>query len=367
MELVTSSFGGPVLRQISTLFGESEAGTHAAVSSAVPTLLASALQKIGMPGGASELMRTITSDTVDSGIAGALPGLVGSQAGVNQLLARGEPLANSLLGTRAGGVTHAIAETSGLKPSSVTALLSMAAPLLFGFLKKFVSQGKLDAGGLSNLLLSQRGALEKTGLDSRITSALGFGSLSSLLGSIPGASAFSGAAASASGALQSGASTLTPAAQTRKWIPWAVAAGVAIVALLLWNSFSARRATERTVASANSALDDTATRLQTAGLPAKVYFETGAANLTSGDRVKLAAVASTIRTSGGTVAVTGYTDRTGSSDQNLALAKDRATAVRDVLVSEGVSETSIVMAPPAFVTGTGPDEEARRVEITSNR
>ncbi len=378
LEWVTSSFGGPALRQASAFLGESEAGTRAAVRSVAPTLLAGALQKVAMPGGVGDLMRKISSDTVDPGLGGTITDVLSNRGGVEQLIARGEPLANSLLGTRTGSATEAIAETSGIKPSSVAVLLSMVAPLLFGFLKKHVTQGHLDAGGLSNLLLSQRGALERTGLDSRITSALGFGSLSSLLGSIPGAGAVSGAAAAASGTLHSAATAASstlhsataaihPVERKSRWLPWAVGIGAVLLAMFLWSNFSARRATERAASVADSAVTGTATRLQVAGLPAKVYFEPGVADVPGGDRVKLAAVASTIRADGGAVAITGYTDHTGSPDQNLALAKDRAAAVRSALVAEGVSETKIVLQPPAFVTGTGSNDEARRVEITSQR
>lgn len=63
------------------------------------------------------------------------------------------------------------------------------------------------------------------------------------------------------------------------------------------------------------------------------------------------------------MAVTGFTDRTGNPDQNLELAKERAQAVKDGLVAEGLNESEVVMKPPSFVTGSGSDAEARRVEI----
>jgi K(+)-stimulated pyrophosphate-energized sodium pump len=62
--------------------------------------------------------------------------------------------------------------------------------------------------------------------------------------------------------------------------------------------------------------------------------------------------------------VTGYTDQSGDPNQNLDLAKNRAAAVRDALVQEGVPASRVVMTPPTFVTGTGSADDARRVEIT---
>lgn len=87
----------------------------------------------------------------------------------------------------------------------------------------------------------------------------------------------------------------------------------------------------------------------------------------SAGRQAVAAVASSAKTNDTAVALTGYTDQTGNAEQNLALAKDRANAVHDELVSEGVPESNIVMKAPQFVTGTGSDAQARRVEISPAR
>jgi cytochrome c oxidase subunit 2 len=107
-------------------------------------------------------------------------------------------------------------------------------------------------------------------------------------------------------------------------------------------------------------------RTRLASLPAKVYFETGQTNLGPQGQEVVAAVASTVKEAGGAVgavAITGFTDRTGNPNQNLELAKGRAEAVKDELVAEGLSETEVVMKPPTFVTDSGSDAEARRVEI----
>ncbi len=63
------------------------------------------------------------------------------------------------------------------------------------------------------------------------------------------------------------------------------------------------------------------------------------------------------------VDITGYTDKTGSRNANLELAKERAKAVRDALVSAGVARERINMKPPAEITGGSDDRAARRVEI----
>jgi outer membrane protein OmpA-like peptidoglycan-associated protein len=81
-------------------------------------------------------------------------------------------------------------------------------------------------------------------------------------------------------------------------------------------------------------------------------------------RRAVVAAADSVKASDAPIAVTGYADPSGNPAQNLGLAKNRAAAVRDALVQEGVPESRVMMTPPAAVTGTGSPDEARRVEIT---
>ena len=63
------------------------------------------------------------------------------------------------------------------------------------------------------------------------------------------------------------------------------------------------------------------------------------------------------------ISITGYTDRTGKGGNNVELAEKRALAVRDALVQLGVPPSRISLVPPVNVTGSGSDDQARRVDI----
>jgi len=69
------------------------------------------------------------------------------------------------------------------------------------------------------------------------------------------------------------------------------------------------------------------------------------------------------------ISATGYADRSGSEDYNLALSLRRADAVREALINGGISAESITVsgrgeAEPAVPTPDGVPEQAnRRVEI----
>ena len=100
------------------------------------------------------------------------------------------------------------------------------------------------------------------------------------------------------------------------------------------------------------------------GMPAKIYFDTGKAELPGDAQAAIKAALDYLAAhADAKVDITGYTDKSGSLDKNLELAKERAKAVREALTGAGVAEQRITMKPPATITGSGADKDARRVEI----
>jgi K(+)-stimulated pyrophosphate-energized sodium pump len=103
-----------------------------------------------------------------------------------------------------------------------------------------------------------------------------------------------------------------------------------------------------------------------AGGPVRLHFETGSAALSSENQKIVAAVAQKMKeTPDLKVDVSGFADQTGNVEQNLELAKQRATAVRDALRAAGIAEDHMnLKKPEQVVVGAGQDAEARRVEIS---
>lgn len=62
--------------------------------------------------------------------------------------------------------------------------------------------------------------------------------------------------------------------------------------------------------------------------------------------------------------VSGYHDASGDPALNEELAKRRAQAVRDVLMTAGIAEQRIELAKPISTLGGSDPDEARRVEVT---
>jgi outer membrane protein OmpA-like peptidoglycan-associated protein len=124
-----------------------------------------------------------------------------------------------------------------------------------------------------------------------------------------------------------------------------------------------------TGAPARDAASAAATPRPVAGTPvARLYFEPDQAWPTGEVGPRLAPVLARLKAEPDTKAlVSGFHDRRGSAERNEALALRRAQAVRRVLVREGVATERIVLAKPQQTTGSGPDREARRVEVTVAR
>ena len=113
-----------------------------------------------------------------------------------------------------------------------------------------------------------------------------------------------------------------------RWLPWII--GTAVV-LFLWNQISGKSTPTPTSAPA-AAVDapvaaPTTSAAAAIALPAKVYFDVGAATLGADSGKTLNAVAETIKTGSLKVTVTGYTDKTGDLAVNETLAKSRSSAV----------------------------------------
>ncbi len=103
---------------------------------------------------------------------------------------------------------------------------------------------------------------------------------------------------------------------------------------------------------------------------ADVLFQTGKYALSTDAQLKLAKLSGIIQAHPGlNLAIEGYTDTTGSSELNMKLSQQRSDAVRDFLVSQGLSPDTITSnglgeARPVADNSTAPGRKLnRRVEI----
>ncbi len=95
----------------------------------------------------------------------------------------------------------------------------------------------------------------------------------------------------------------------------------------------------------------------------KFYFASGKAEVAAGAADALADVVKGVA-AGKKAVVSGFHDSTGDPARNAELAKERALAVRAALQALGVGEDKVELKKPEEMQASGPNAEARRVEVT---
>jgi len=366
LEMLTDALGDQVVKQASEYLGEPETGTKSALGMLLPALLGGLAKQGSTTDGAASLLKTLSGSDVDSGILGNLAGLFSGGTRTESLVGLGTSMVKGLFGDKVGSLVSTIASLTGLKSSSSSNLLYMAAPLVFGFLKKLVGERNLDASGLMRLLGEQTGFL-KDKVDNRLTSALGLGSL---FGE-PVKRAAETVRTTERYVRDYTVAEETPSIWRKIW-PWLLLAGGLLAGLAMFRSCQTTEkvAVAPAPAPVPAAIPRPAPMPVAVALPAKIYFEVGQDLLGEVGQRTIADVAAGIKSQNLTVDITGYTDRTGDVAKNMELAKQRAGTVRDALVAAGVAPNRINMKPPLTIaitgttTGTGSDAEARRVEIS---
>lgn len=97
----------------------------------------------------------------------------------------------------------------------------------------------------------------------------------------------------------------------------------------------------------------------------KLYFDSGQSALPADAAKKLEPVIAALKASeSARVYIAGFHDATGTVAVNQALAKRRAGAARDALVSAGIAADRIELRKPELTLGGTDHAEARRVELS---
>jgi hypothetical protein len=349
LEMLYGALGPDFASLASKYLGEPEKPTQTSIEYLLPVLLGGVYQKGCAAGGAAPLMSQITGAIIDPGILDNIPGLfAGDGAKANAVVRAGENLLNWLFGNKTNALAAELASLGGIKSASATKLLALVAPFVFAFLKRYIGEKGVKADSLVSLLTGHEKNLAGC-IDNRLAGALGFSTPSDYL-----------------------QCRIRPAyaepVQKEIWQRWYFLALAALGGFLLWLFMSQPAVPPKPVAQVPAPVKAVVVEC---GFPAKVYFEVDQAVIGPEDLKVIREAAACIKEKGLKVDITGYADKTGDMEHNLELAKNRAKAVQDALVVEGVVVETITMKPPMFhtiigTTGTGTAAEARRVEINKS-
>jgi outer membrane protein OmpA-like peptidoglycan-associated protein len=102
-----------------------------------------------------------------------------------------------------------------------------------------------------------------------------------------------------------------------------------------------------------------------------LYFHTSTTELVSESRATLATLLAVIKERGpGTIRISGHADSSGSAQMNECLARDRAVAIKELLLQQGIAGDRLTVSShgkgyPLVPTADGvSDPRNRRVEVT---
>lgn len=383
LDTVGSLFNNDLISKAAASLNESESGIQKAIGGLVPSVLTGLLNKAGSGGNAAGSILNLAKQASGSGIMNNLGGIFGGGGGngTSGLMSMAGSMASSIFGDKLGNVTNLISSFSGIKSSSASSLMSMAAPAALGAIGKHASDNNLNASGLLSMLSSQKDkilAAIPAGLG--LASAMGLGSLSSIGNKLSGAlTHITGGAEDvvngAGKAVKGGMRWLLPvilviAAIALIWYfmrgcgsgnvttgkdSTAVVTPIAIdTAVISAPSFKVKLPDGTELDALKGGIEDKLVSFlnDPNSKPDKdvwfdfdnLNFETGSATITAESQKQVNNIAAILKAfPKAKIKIGGYTDKTGDPATNKKLSQDRANAVLAALKAAGTN--------PAQLTG----------------
>lgn len=158
--------------------GESESGIQRAVNGSIPTVLSGLLNQSSTTGasGILDMVRSASGSNISGNVSGLLSG--GSMSGIASTVMG---WLRSLFGDRLSSITNSLASFAGIKPSSASSVMSLAAPAVLGSVGNYVRDNNLNASGLDSFLMAQKNSiLNAIPSGFNLAGALGLSSLSDI-------------------------------------------------------------------------------------------------------------------------------------------------------------------------------------------
>ena len=338
-----------VVSKAASALGESDAAIRKGVGGAFPALLSGVASRADDSSFASSLFDLVRSPANDDSILNDVGSLVSANS-TSPMVGLGASLLGMLFGGRTSTFTNSLAGYAGIKSSTASTLLNVAAPLVLAFIGRHARNDGLNATSLATLLRNQKHSYAAA-VPSQLAN----------VGRYPGTYMKEREAYAAR--------TIERRTPTWRWLLPALGAIVGLALLIPMfgrkEQVDARDLMGAAVEPAR--VPEYQVVAPTAATPTgTVYFDVNQAALPANGVRSLSSVIEYLKANpGATAVVSGYHDPTGDPAANEELAKNRADAVRSSLVAAGIEESRIEMHEPIVTEGDGPPEQARRVEVTA--
>lgn len=148
-ELLNSTMGQSIVRNVATRLGVNENQASGAVSMAIPAILAGMNRNAQSEEGAASLHNALESKH-DGSLLDNLSGML--QGHPQELQSDGDGILGHVFGNKRTAIEQGIAQKSGISMDKIGPLLAILAPIVMAYLGKEKRQTNTDAGGLGNLL-----------------------------------------------------------------------------------------------------------------------------------------------------------------------------------------------------------------------
>ena len=161
LDVLRDNVGYGLSTHLSEFLGEEESSTSNGINATFSTLLAGMIEQGSTKKGANNLLKTIEKQDPD--IANHIDRIfTRSPQTVNGLSNVGTRDLPSFLGNHTREAGNLIAETSNLKRNATSKLMKISTPFLMAVIGKKVKDDNLDADGLMSLINSQKSQVESS-------------------------------------------------------------------------------------------------------------------------------------------------------------------------------------------------------------
>ena len=350
VELAKGYLTSEVIQKAATFAGESEPATNKAMNGIVPTLIAGLANQASATGGAEKLSQILDAGNYDGGALNNLASWFGGGETTQKAIAEGKNILSSLFGGKTEGVVDQIARFAGVRPGSASSLLALAVPFILNLLGRQRASIGRNPAAIASLLAEQKSYLSGL-LPTGIASFLGWSGYER--------------------ARQPEPTYVEPKRETPAWLVPLLVLGAIVLVALAWFLSRPTPVRETTVASRpavnmtdvelpggvkislpegsfNYSLNQWLAGTTDTAVPKRfvfdnLNFETGSTQLTP-DSLPTVESLVVIMKAYPTVAVRleGHTDNTGDAEANKKLSLDRAVAVKEMMVKDGIAEERII-------------------------
>ena len=156
LELSKDTISPEIISKISVYTGESPDKIQSAVNTTLPAIVGSLANKVIKDKGASEVMKLIRDGGFDGNMIKNAVNSFSTQEKFNGVLNNASHTVNSIFGSKIRALTNLISKDSGISTSSASSLLGILSAVVMSFVGKQLLADNLNAKSLAEFLYGQR-------------------------------------------------------------------------------------------------------------------------------------------------------------------------------------------------------------------